>query len=82
MTGFIITMGDPKAILFYMGLLSAFLDMAMAMILDAISIMIMVTIALYGVKLGYGYIIIRTKAFCKSEVAKKRINMLSGSVMM
>jgi len=82
MTGFLITMGDPKAILFYMSLLSAFIDMVKATVLDVIYIMVMVTIVLFGVKLGYAYMAVRTKVFLKSSVAEKRINMFSGSVMM
>lgn len=82
LTGFFITMGDPKAILFYMSFLPAFLDVSKATVFDAITIMIIATLALFSVKLGYAYMADKARALFKSDKAKKRINLFSGSVMM
>jgi len=82
LTGFFITMGDPKAIIFYMSFLPAFLDVSRATVLDVVTIMVIVTVALFGVKLTYAYMAEKARALFRSEKAKKRINLFSGSVMM
>ncbi len=82
LTGFFITLGDPKAIVFYMSFLSAFVDIKNATIVDVFSIMVITTIALFSVKLLYAYMADKARNPFKSEIAKKRINIFSGSVMM
>ncbi len=82
LTGFFITMGDPKAIIFYMSFLPAFLDITTATAIDALTIIILVTIALFSVKLGYAYMADKARDLFKSSKARKRINIFAGSVMM
>ncbi len=54
-TGLLITLGDQKAIFFYLGFLPAFLDLATLTSID-IGIVVLVTFfAVGGVKLGYAY---------------------------
>jgi len=61
LTGFFITLGDPKAIIFYMSFLNAFLDVKKATVFDTMTIMLLVTIVLFGVKLGYAYMGVKAK---------------------
>ena len=82
LTGFFITLGDPKAILFYMSFLSAFLDVTKATIFDTLTIMLLVTIVLFSAKLGYAYMGVKARLLFNSQIARHRINIFSGSVMM
>ena len=81
-TGFLITMGDPKAILFYMSFLSAFLDVTKVTVLDTLTIMVLVTVVLFSVKMAYAYMGLKSRVLFNSNKASKRINYFSGSVMM
>jgi threonine/homoserine/homoserine lactone efflux protein len=63
MTGLLITLGDQKAVLFYMGFLPAFLDLAKLTYID-ISVLILVTLcAVGGVKIAYAYAADRASIF-------------------
>jgi threonine/homoserine/homoserine lactone efflux protein len=63
MTGLLITLGDQKAVLFYMGFFPAFLDLTKLTYTD-IGILILVTLfAVGGVKIGYAYAADRASIF-------------------
>jgi threonine/homoserine/homoserine lactone efflux protein len=63
MTGLLITLGDQKAVLFYMGFFPAFLDLTKLTYAD-IGVLILVTIfAVGGVKIGYAYAADRASVF-------------------
>lgn len=79
--GLFITLGDPRAILFYMSLLSAFVDLSKVSVLDAGIIMAIATIAVGGAKIGYAYMAHKARYIFKSTKAKKAMNISSGSIM-
>lgn len=51
--GFLLTFGDQKAILFYLGFLPAFLDMAALTLADAAAVIALATLAIGSVKLAW-----------------------------
>lgn len=55
MTGLLITLGDQKAILFYLGFLPAFMDLSLMTGLDAMMVVIIAAVAVGSVKLGYAW---------------------------
>lgn len=55
MTGLLITLGDQKAILFYLGFLPAFMDLSAVTCADAAAVAAVAVVAVGGVKLGYAY---------------------------
>ncbi len=55
MTGLFITLGDQKAVLFYLGFLPAFLDVSMLSATDVAVLMGVAVLAVGGVKLVYAY---------------------------
>lgn len=55
MTGLLITLGDQKAILFYLGFLPAFLDLPALAYIDIGMVVVITIVAVGGVKLGYAY---------------------------
>jgi threonine/homoserine/homoserine lactone efflux protein len=59
MSGFLITLGDQKAVFFYLGFLPAFLDLNALTWLDVGTIVVVATVAVGGVKLGYAYVACR-----------------------
>lgn len=79
--GLFITLADPKAILFYASFFPAFLELSSVSIIDASIIMVIATIAVGGVKLGYAYMADKARLLFESSRAKKGMNITAGSVM-
>ncbi|MEC4674194.1 MAG: LysE family translocator [Nitrospirota bacterium] len=79
--GLVITLGDPKAIVFYISFLPAFIELSSASIGDVGIIVLMVFLAVGGVKLGYALMADKARGLFNSPRAKKGINRTAGSVI-
>jgi threonine/homoserine/homoserine lactone efflux protein len=77
LTGLFITLGDQKAILFYLSFFPAFLDLSTISFFDTSIIIIITIIAVGGVKLGYAYMADRASLL----IAYQGINITAGCVM-
>lgn len=53
LAGFLVTLADQKAVLFYLGFLPAFIDLSAVTTSDIVSILLIATLAVGGVKLVY-----------------------------
>ncbi|WP_437813608.1 LysE family translocator [Sorangium sp. So ce1078] len=80
--GFFITLADPKAILFYMGLFPAFLDLSSVSLADTAILMSIATGVVGGVKLGYAYAAERATSLFEKSTARRRLNMAAKTVML
>jgi len=80
-SGFLITFGNPQAILFYMGLLPAFVDIATVVWADALIVMAAATVTIAIVKLSYAYLADRARALFENSRARMIINRLGGGVL-
>jgi len=89
LAGFFLTLGDVKAILFYVSLFPAFLDLTTLNILDICSILVITIIAVGGVKVFYAVSALkiialasRHKNSAEQTVIKETIiNRILGSLM-
>ncbi len=81
MAGLLITLGDQKAILFYLGFFPAFVDLSRITYVDTGIIMVTAIVAVGGVKLGYALMANRARQFINNPVAIKRINIAAGAVL-
>lgn len=81
LTGLFITLGDQKAILFYLGFFPAFIDLSTVSIFDTIIILLIAILTVGGVKLGYAFMADRASLLFKNAMANKGINIVAGSVM-
>ena len=79
--GLFITLGDPKAILFYLSFLPAFVELSKVTTFDVIIIMLVAIITIGGAKLSYAYMADKARAISKSPSAKKGMNITAGSIM-
>jgi len=70
MAGFLLTLGDQKAILFYLGFFPAFLDLAAMTPLDAIAIVAIAIVAVGGVKLAWAVAAARAGAAAGPRLAR------------
>ncbi|MGF1602386.1 MAG: LysE family translocator [Thermosynechococcaceae cyanobacterium] len=79
--GLLITLSDPKAILFYVSFLPAFLDLKTLSIFDTGLVMAIATVAVGGPKLGYAYMTDQSRGLFSNARAKQTINRFAGSIM-
>lgn len=82
LSGLSITLSDSKAILFYMGFFPAFLDLSALSASDLSIILLVTTVSVGGVKVGYAYMADRARLLFKSPQAKKILNAIAGTVML
>ena len=81
-SGLLITLANPKVIIFYLGFLPAFINLEILRIVDIFIIIMIVSLTLASVLLSYAYMATRTRKFLKSKSAMNRLNKTSGGVMM
>ncbi|MDZ7819752.1 MAG: LysE family translocator [Aliarcobacter sp.] len=82
LTGVLITLSNPKVILFYLGFLPTFVNLQTLTTIDIFIISIIVTIVLGGVMLAYAYSANKARKLFKSNSSKRKMNIAAGSVML
>jgi len=80
LAGLLITLGDQKAILFYLGFLPGFVDLKRATPFDIGLVVGTTVVAVGGVKLAYAALAGRTRAFIGGG-ASRWLNRVAGFVM-
>ncbi len=79
--GLFITLGDLKAILFYLGFFPAIVDLSTISYMDTSIIIVIAKFAVGGVKLFYAYMADRASMLLKNSDAIRIINMIAGTIM-
>ncbi|HEY9847995.1 MAG TPA: LysE family translocator [Leptolyngbyaceae cyanobacterium] len=80
MTGLLITLGDQKATLFYLGFFPAFLDISQISYGDTIIIIAITIVAVGGVKLVYAFMADKARLLITSKI-RKGMNIAAGCIM-
>ena len=81
LSGFLITLGDQKAILFYLGFLPAFVDLRQITPVDTLLIILIATVGVGGAKLVYAYLADRASLIFRNTRAIRVLNLLAAAVM-
>ncbi len=79
--GLLITLGDQKAILFYLGFFPAFIELSTLSQLDAGLIVGITILAVGGTKLAYAYMAAKAGRLIVNARLMSAINRLAGAVM-
>ena len=79
--GLVITLSNPKAILFYVSFLPALLNLSQLSIVDAILLYSVAAMAVGGVMLGYGYITCKAKMSYQNLSKKPYLRYGSGMML-
>lgn len=82
LAGVAVILGNPKAILFYMGMLPGFFDLTRVTTNDIIAIVIISMIVPFVGNLGFAAIIDRARGLLSSPNAFRRMNILAGSLLL
>jgi threonine/homoserine/homoserine lactone efflux protein len=80
LTGLLITLGDQKATLFYLGFFPAFLDISQISYIDIFTVIAIAVVAVGGVKLGYALLADRARVFIDYRT-QKNMNIAAGIIM-
>jgi threonine/homoserine/homoserine lactone efflux protein len=80
-SGLVITLSNPKVILFYCGFLPTFLDLSALTIVDLVLVVAIITAVLGSVLSVYAYLASRARRIFTTERAVKRLNRTAGGVM-
>jgi len=80
-SGLAITLANPKVILFYLGFLPTFVDLASLTHMDIFAISVVVTVVLGAVLLCYAWTASRAGQLFKSRKALKMTNRCAGGMM-
>jgi len=81
LAGFLITLGDQKAILFYLGFFPAFIDLSTMTPADTLIIILIAIVGVGGAKLVYAYLADRAAVVFKDSRALRGINRLAACIM-
>ena len=81
LTGLLITLGDQKAILFYLGFFPAFIDLSRMTPVDTLLIILIATIGVGGAKLVYAWLAGRAGLIFKNTRAISGLNTLAACIM-
>jgi threonine/homoserine/homoserine lactone efflux protein len=81
LTGLLITLGDQKAILFYLGFFPAFIDLTMMTPADTLIIVLIAILGVGGAKLVYAFLADRASVMFKDSRALRGINILAACIM-
>ena len=81
MTGLLITLGDQKAILFYLGFFPAFIDLGSMTPLDTLIIILLATIGVGGPKLVYAWLADKARMTLQDGKAARWLNALAAGIM-
>ena len=80
-SGLIITLSNPKVILFYCGFLPTFLDLSALTLYDLALVVGIVTIVLASVLSTYALLASRARRMFTNQKAARRLNRAAGGVM-
>lgn len=80
MTGLLLTLADQKVVIFYLGFLPAFIDLAGISYLDAAIVMAITVVAVGSVKLAYAFLAYKAGTMFGAK-ANKLMNKSAGGVM-
>ncbi|MGB5741331.1 MAG: LysE family translocator [Sedimenticolaceae bacterium] len=80
-SGLLITLSNPKVILFYLGLLPAFVDLTRLNGLDIVLLAAVVALVLGGTLLAYAYAAANARELLRDSSATRLLNRIAGSLM-
>lgn len=77
-SGLIITLGNPKAVFFYLGFFPAFVDLNTLTSADIVLILMITIVAIGGVLSGYALIAVKAIRLLKTQEHHQRINRVAS----
>lgn len=79
--GLLITLSNPKVILFYCGFLPTFMDLSVLTAVDLLMVVVIVSVVLGGVLTGYAFLASRAREIFSDRKSARRLDLAAGGVM-
>ena len=79
--GLLITLSNPKVILFYCGFLPTFMDLSVLTAVDLLMVVMIVSVVLAGVLTGYAFLASRARELFSDRKSARRLDLTAGGVM-
>lgn len=80
--GLLITLSNPKVILFYCGFLPAFMDLKILSAMDITLVACAVAAVVFSVLATYAYLASKVRLLFSDEKTRKKVNRFAGGTMM
>jgi threonine/homoserine/homoserine lactone efflux protein len=80
-SGLVVTLSNPKVILFYCGFLPTFFDLSALTLFDLSIVVVLITAILGGVLATYAFLASRARKMFTNHKAVRRLNRAAGGVM-
>jgi len=80
-SGLVITLSNPKVIIFYLGMLPTFVNLTSLSALDVFLVATVISVVLGVVLLAYAFLASKARAAFQDPVAEKRFNRVGGGIM-
>lgn len=81
MAGVMIAFSNPKAIIFYLGFLPAFINLKTLVFHEIVSVVFIVPLSLASVLIFYAFIASKAKKIMKTDIYVRRLNRISAFMM-
>jgi threonine/homoserine/homoserine lactone efflux protein len=81
LTGLFITLGNPKVIIFYLGMLPTFVNLTSLGAMDVVLVASVISVVLGVVMLAYAYLAARARAVFQNPTAEQAFNRVGGGIM-
>lgn len=81
LAGLLVTLGNPKVIVFYLALLPQFVDLAVLSVQDFLALAGVIAVVLGSVLLFYVVMAAKARSFFRSKKARKTLNRSAGTFM-
>jgi len=81
LSGFSLTLGNPKVVVFYAAFLPAFMDLSVLGMWDLVLVGAVVSVTLFSVFAGYAFMAARARRVFKSQRAVKNLHRGAGALM-
>lgn len=77
-----LTLGNPKAMVFFIALLPSLVDLEHLGLVAYAEVALIITLGISGVMAGYSLLALRARGFFKSASAMRKLNRATGTVML
>ncbi|MCB1770184.1 MAG: LysE family transporter [Candidatus Competibacteraceae bacterium] len=81
LSGLFLTLGDPKALLFYLNFFPAFVGVSQLSGAEILGLLLVVTLTVGGVKIGYAGLANRAQQFFRCARLRKTLNLAAGAIL-
>jgi threonine/homoserine/homoserine lactone efflux protein len=82
LAGFLTTLANPKAIVFYVSFFPSFINLGNLRLYDVLMSLIVVTLAVGGVMVSYAHLAGKVSYLFQSATTQRKLNQIAGCILL